>query len=122
MTLAHTSRATGHASMFAALSIGAVILFADANPAAAFCVENRTQARLFFTARLKGEADKGLIFRRWVEGGNTACGAPRRGPGILEVSVFAAEDSVEGCGDEIAAEGTLRLQEFSQFDNCIWDK
>ena len=40
----------------------------------------------------------------------------------MEVFVFADEDSIEGCDDEIAADGTLRLKTFEEFDNCVWDK
>ena len=109
-------------NVIAPAMIAGLALLAGMSPAQAFCVENGTDTRLFFTARLKGEADKGLIFRQWVDSGASACSTPERGPGTLEIFVFADEDSLEGCDDEIAAEGTLRLSKFEEFDNCVWDK
>jgi hypothetical protein len=94
----------------------------NATPGAAFCVENGTDTRLLFTARIMGGADKGLIFSQWVSSGMRVCGKPERGPDTLEVFVFAGEDSVEGCDDEIAAEGVLYLRKFEEFDNCIWSE
>ena len=108
--------------LFATVIMTGFAIFYGMAPALAFCVENAADTRLFFTARLKGEADKGLIFRQWVDGGAKACAAPERGPGILEVFVFANEDAVEGCDDEIAAAGTLILRKFEEFDNCFWGK
>ena len=122
MILAGTSHATHFSSMLKALLTGAAIVFTNVTPVAAFCVENGTDTRLLFTARIKGEADKGLIFSQWVNSGMRGCGKPERGPDTLEVFVFADEDSVEGCDDEIAAEGVLYLRNFVEFDNCIWGK
>lgn len=111
---------TGFPAVIVALATGIFILLADAKPALAFCVENGTDTRLLFTARLKGNAEKGLIFTQWVDAGKKACGAPEQGRDILEVFVFADEDSVEGCDDEIAAAGALHLSRFEEFDNCAW--
>lgn len=108
--------------MLLTLVIGAFTLLAEPNPALAFCVENGTDTRLLFTARLKGETAMGLIFSQRVKAGANACGMPKRGPDILEVFVFAGEDSVEGCDDEIFAAGKLHLSKFEEFDNCIWGK
>ena len=122
MIIFHSGRVMTFSSMLKALAFGAFLIFAVPKPADAFCIKNQTDTRLLFTARLKGKADNGLIFRRWVDGGASACGTPERGPGTLEVFVFADEDSVEGCDDEIAAEGTIHLSKFEEFDNCIWGK
>jgi hypothetical protein len=125
MILVHASHVmfcTRMLAALAALAASAVIILADAKHAAAFCVENGTDMRLLFTARLKGNADRGLIFSQWVEARSNACGTPNHGPDILEVFVFADDDSVEGCDDEIAAAGVLHLSKFEEFDNCIWGK
>jgi len=122
MTVAHTNQGIKRLCLPVTLAIGAFLLFADSTPAQAFCVENATDARLFFTVRIKGEAEKGLIFRQWVEGGSSACGKPERGRHTLEVFAFADASSVEGCDDEIAAEGVLHLLKFEEFDNCVWSK
>jgi hypothetical protein len=122
MTVPDSSRVIHCLGLCAPLAISAAILFAGAHPAHAFCVENGTDTRLLFTARLKSKAADGLIFTQWVDAGKKSCGTPESGKDILEVFVFAGEDSVEGCDDEIAAPGTLHLSKFEEFDNCNWRK
>ncbi len=119
MSVTSQSGLPGGKYLLGAVTVAAMAFFAGISPAQAFCVENRTETRLFFTAQFKGEAAKGLIFRQWVNGGASACGAPERGPGILVVFVCTAEDAVEGCANEIAAAGALRLRKFDEFDNCV---
>lgn len=97
-------------------------MLAAPEPAEAFCIENQSDTRLLFVARIKGKPGGGLIFSQWVKSGVMICGAPERGTDILEVFVFADPDSVEGCDDEVAAEGTLSLRKFEEFDNCVWGK
>lgn len=98
----------------------ALFLVACAAESRAFCIENDTDTRLFFAARVKGEAAKRLIFRQWVEGGARACHANNLKSHQFEVFVFADEDSIEGCDDEVDAGRTLRLKVFAEFDNCAW--
>lgn len=121
MTGRHTGAIFGW--VFAVAALAAIVtLFAGTSSARALCIENKTDTRLIFTARVKGEAEKGLVFRQWIEGGARACQKDVSGSAIWEVFVFASEDSIEGCDDEAAGDQTLQLQIFAEFDNCVWGK
>ena len=122
MNFYESSPPTNHSSFLKALLIGSFLIFAAPKPADAFCIQNQTDTRLVFAARIKGKAGGGLIFSQWVKSGMKTCGTLERGTDILEVFVFADPNSVEGCDDEIAAEGTLSLHKFEEFDNCVWGK
>lgn len=117
------SRGVAFPVLFITAILAAIgFVFAGASSAQALCIENGTDTRLLFTARVKGEAAKGLVFRQWIEGGARACRKGAPGTVIWEVFVFAGEDSIEGCDDEVASDQALRLQTFAEFDNCIWKK
>lgn len=100
----------------------AALLLASPSPANAFCVVNATEERLLFAVRLHGHIEQDFVLRRWVEAGAKACAKPDAGSGLVDVFVFAGEDSIEGCDDEIPATGTLTLKTFQEFDNCAWSK
>lgn len=105
-----------------AVLVAIAFVFAGASSAQALCIENAADTRLLFTARVKGEAEKGLIFRQWIEGGARVCRKGASSTAVWEVFVFADEDSIEGCDDEVAGDQTLQLRTFAEFDNCIWNK
>jgi len=102
----------------AAVLAAAAVLLPTA-PARAFCIDNRTDQRLFFLARLQGTDI--LPFRRWIDAGTTVCAEPESGQAVIEVFTFVDDAAVEGCDADVAAAATLRLAAFVEFDNCTWE-
>ena len=104
------------------LLIASALLMAYPSGADAFCVVNATEERLLFAAWPHGGGQQDALLRRWLDPGAKACAKPDTGSALVDVFVFAGEDAIEGCDDEIAAAGTLTLKTFEEFDRCAWSK
>ncbi len=89
-------------------------------PAAAFCVINLSDQKVFTTAWPKRSSGGPPPFKQWLGVGDTACGEPDEQDSIAAVFVFADEDAVEGCDAEVRGDRTLKLISFVEFDNCVW--
>ncbi len=95
-------------------------LMAWPTPAAAFCVINLSDQKVFTTAWPKRSSGGPPPFKQWLGVGDTACGNPDEQDSIVAVFVFADEDAVEGCDAEVRGDRTLKLISFVEFDNCVW--
>ena len=93
--------------------------------ASAFCLENKTDSRLFFAVTPSNSILPGFFFSKWLDADEMVCNSDDHRvnkPMIFRISVFANLDDVEGCGAEVLPDGQLKLLQFIQFDRCEWEK
>lgn len=91
----------------------AALLGLCAGPALAdICVRNGSDTRMLFVAETGAAREV-----RWLEPGEELCA---QGAEHGRVSVFEAEDSLEGCTWLVPAGRTEILLNYTAFDNCLW--
>ncbi|MDW4548136.1 hypothetical protein R5H32_02090 [Defluviimonas sp. D31] len=99
--------------MHLALALLAAHIFPAGPVSADICVTNADRTRLLFVA----ETDSGTRVIAWLDPSGRLCA---EGAGAGRVSVYEAEDSLEGCTRLVPPDGADVLLRYTAFDRCLW--
>lgn len=97
------------------IGLGVALFVSGVQGAAAACVENGVDQRLFFTVEAR---DDGLRETGWLDQGERLCLEGARGANIL--TAFETDTSVEGCPRIAEPAESDTLLDFVPVDSCRW--
>jgi len=113
------------------IGLVAIQLLVAALPAQAFCINNHTQARLYFMVEPSAiDGNQPITFEQWIEPGqskccnwnNRSCNPSIQKDARMSFYVFDAEDALEGCDNFGTADSNIKLKQFIRFDRCHWEE